>query len=69
MNISLIINFLKFFIMNKKLIVTLTSVDGDVILCKDPARPEDVMAALQFLDETNELKVSIVACDEKGNTI
>ena len=69
MKVSLIINPLNYLIMNKKLVVTLTSVDGNVILCKDPARPEDVMAALQFLDETNELKVNFVACDEKGNTI
>ena len=56
--------------MNKKLILTLTDVEtGNVLISKDPARPEDVLAALQFLDLTNEIRVNYVACDEKGNTI
>lgn len=56
--------------MNKKLVLTLTDVEtGNVIISKDPASPNDVMAALQFLDTTNELRANVVECDEKGNTL
>lgn len=45
--------------MNKKLILTLTDVEtGNVLISKDPARPEDVLAALQFLDLTHDQSAS-----------
>ncbi len=56
--------------MNKKLILVLTDVEsGNVVISKDPASSQDVLAALQFLDETNELRCNVVKCDENGNTI
>lgn len=45
----------------KKLVMTFYDADGNVVdvLSKDPARPDDVIAALQFLDVDCEISVAV----------
>lgn len=45
----------------KKIVMSFYDGDGKTVptLCKNPARPEDVMAALQFLDVNCVLTVEI----------
>ena len=49
----------------KKLVLTFTDENGSVIdvLSKDPARMEDVAAAMQFLDLGRTLSVTVVEID------
>ena len=55
----------------KKFILTFYDKDGEVVdaLSKDPATPQDLMAAANFLIEGCELRLACVCCDEKGNRI
>lgn len=57
--------------MKKKIVLTFYNENGDVVpeLSKDPASFNDVTAALQFLSVGKEIRVAVVECDEKGNTI
>lgn len=45
----------------KKIVMSFYDADGNLVptLSKDPARPEDVMAAMQFLDVNCELCVAV----------
>lgn len=55
----------------KKLVLTFYEKDGEVVpqLSKDPASPNDVISALNFLDEGQEIRIASVTCDKDGNTI
>ena len=57
--------------MKQKLVLTFYNENGHVVpeLSKDPASFNDVQAALQFLGVGKEIRVAVVECDEKGNTV
>lgn len=55
----------------KKLVMTFYNKDSEIVseLSKDPANPQDVMSAINFLDEKCELHLACYPCDENGNII
>lgn len=55
----------------QKFILTFYDENGEVIqaLSKDPASPQDLMAAANFLTPGCEIRLACVTCDEKGNRI
>lgn len=54
-------------LMNKKVVLTFYNQDGDVVkeLSKDPANMNDIMAAIQFLENAFEISI---ACREIGSS-
>lgn len=55
----------------KKLVLTFYNSEGNVIpeLSKDPANPQDVMSALNFLEPKCEIRLACYNCDKDGNII
>lgn len=55
----------------KKLVLTFYNKESEVIpeLSKDPANPQDVMAAINFLEEKCEIRLACYSCDNEGNII